>query len=156
MHARGPKFDWAIPSHLGRRLFECLEWHWIDGGVPPESATAAALAVAGALAGVEPDSIRLLAYKPAKRGGGHTPKKPPRTMLDLGPKLDGDEAEHLREYAEAITEMVRGDLRLLAAAIGLDAFNERMQVAMIEAARLGVDLPWWLRSRSELPTAAAR
>src|SRR5690606_11831977 len=122
VHARGPKFKWSTPSHLGRRLYEWLEWHWAEEGVPPGSATAAALAVAGALSSADPESIRLLAYMPAKRGEGHTPKKAPGTALDLRSKLDGAEAEHLREYAEDIEEMVRVDLRLLAAAIGDEAF----------------------------------
>ncbi|MCD6732882.1 MAG: hypothetical protein LT103_04725 [Burkholderiaceae bacterium] len=116
--------------------------------MPPERATAAALAVAGALAGVEPDSIRVLRYAPAKRGTGHTPREAPRTALDLRSKLDSPEAEHLRQLAEALAEMVRVDLRSLAAALGQEVFDDRLQVAMTEATRLHVDLQSWLRSRS--------
>ncbi len=142
--ASGPNFTWSTTLHFARRLFECLEWHWIETGQPRRRANRAALAVAGVLLDVEPDSVRKLAYPPSRRSAEHTPRHAPRTGLHLGPQLDGEEAEHLRQLGHALTAMLDVELRMLAAEVGPCVFADRVESAITEAKAEQLTLPTWV------------
>jgi len=151
----GPDFEWSTSIHFGRRLFECLEWHWATSGINRRRARGAAFNVAAALADVEPETIRKLAYLPSKRVENHKPRSAPRTGLDLALQLDGADAEHLREHGHALAAMVAAELRMLTTTIGPKAFRDRLGRARNEAAAQRLDLPPWLQPSNELPTDSA-
>lgn len=152
----GPPFAWSTRSHIARRLYEWLAWYWIADRVAPRRAREAAYNVAGALAGIDPDSIRKLAYTPSKRSEDHEPRPAPRTGLDRAVSIAADlsdaEAKHLREHGAAIEEMLAVDLRDLATEIGRSSFEERLGCAANEAKKAGLALPPLIQRFTELPT----